>query len=313
MQQILYVTTFQYSTQKEIKRYCFNKQIPVDRPVSSRSPKTTMCDRYSGGSAYICFLVFTPLHLSTRISRLPVLTDTVTGAGGQSGRDCDWVSCALPCSLGDLSWDLSARCSRDSRLSCCCSSADVTSSPSWSSTTPESSSDDCWLLLLLACLECSIPRLGASRWTVLGSGGLGLTFWSGKWDGRTLECLGLGLGLGVTDLQCSSRHTSGRIRSRFVVEGERAQSRRAKSRRKKKNWNMRSGKIYYSSRNYLSHLCTSRKYNWYLIKSFRIYIIYIKRSNAQVSNSGKDFHFLNGSYWLAVACCTNKRLFGPLN
>jgi len=159
-----------------------------------RSPKTTMCDRYSGGSAYICFLVFTPLHLSTRISRLPVLTDTVTGAGWQSG--LAWV---LPCSLGDFSWPFSARCSRDSRLSC--SSADVTSSPSWSSTTPESSSEDCWLLLLLACLECSMPRFGAKRWTILGSGGLGLIFWSGKWQGRTLECLGLGLGLGVTDLQ----------------------------------------------------------------------------------------------------------------
>lgn len=150
-----------------------------------------MCDRYSGGSAYICFLVFTPLHLSTRISRLPVLTDTVTGAGGQSGRIC-WASWTLLCSLGDFSV-------RWSRLSC--SSADVTSSPSWSSTTPESSKEDCWLLLLLACLECNMPRLGASRWTVLGSGGLGLMVWSGKWQGRTLECLGLGLGLGVMDLQ----------------------------------------------------------------------------------------------------------------
>lgn len=201
------------------KLYCFNKQLR-STAVSSRSPKTTMCDRYSGGSVYICFLVLTPLHLSTRISRLPVLTDTVTGAGGQSGRGCGWASWVLLSSLGDFSCDLSARCSRDSRLSCC-SSADVTSSPSWSSTTPESSSDDCWLLLLLACLECSMPRFGASRWTVLGSGNLGLMFWSGKWEGRTLECLGLGLGLGVTDLQRSSRHTSGRIQQ-FVVEGERA-------------------------------------------------------------------------------------------
>jgi len=156
-----------------------------------------MCDRYSGGSAYICFLVLTPLHLSTRISRLPVLTDTVTGAGGQSGRIC-WFGWILPCSFGDFSCDFSTRCSRNSRLSC--SSADVTSSPSWSSTTPESSKDDCWLLLLLACLECNIPRFGANRWTVLGSNGLGLMFWSGKWEGRTLECLGLGLGLGVIDL-----------------------------------------------------------------------------------------------------------------
>lgn len=154
-------------------------------------PRTTICDKYSGGSVYNCFLFLTPLHLSTLISRFPVLTDTVTGAGGRSHLGSIFL-CSYVRSCRSI---LCSRCSRRS-----CSSADVTSSPSWSSTTPESSRDDCWLLLLLACLECNMPRCGANLWTVLTSGGFGVTAWSGRCEGRTFEWRGLGLGLGVTDL-----------------------------------------------------------------------------------------------------------------